>query len=579
MPVVPRLDAPQVSPGVLPLARQSANATPASFGGIQAVQAQQMGQGLSSLGHTVNAIATDIQERENAALVLGAETALKDAYTTYEAEARKRKGAQAWGLTQETDKWFADQGKEHAQTLTNDRQRFVFGQIQAKLRTQAMGNMAAYESGERDRTLAESARSSIATNIKLGAAAAADGLIAESQIGSNAAKYTDENGTEVAETDAAAVGGNPIPGLIRENLRRIDVLADLEGWSPERRELEANRATTLMHKEVLNALADSDAKLAKTYYEEHKTEIDGDERGAIEKVLKIGGIRAEAQEAVEAIFTAGMGEKEALAHVRNEYEGELEDEIVQRVKARFAEGDQLREQGQRRAADVAWKTYSQRQRLEDIPASVIAAMDGRDIENLRKHAADAAAGITAKTDPETYYGLRTMAATDPAAFQALDLRRYINVLSPSDFQEFVKLQTGTSDDIKDAATLTQQLSNTHDLLGFDSGDGEKKGLLDKAVTDAVNAEQRRLGKKLNYDERQAIIDRMLIEGDVSRGFFNDQEGRFYESAVTPQGAANFHPEIPDTDRAQIEEKFMQKHNRKPTDDEVEQTFKIWKGLR
>lgn len=569
MATVPRYDGPQVETQALPGARLSGNVSQEALSG-RGQQAAQIGQGLSNFGRTVNNIAVDIQERENAAMVFSAETALKDDYLQFENSIKARKGHDAWGATDEAEKWFAEQSKVHGQGLGNDRQRAIFGQQLTKLRQQAMTSISAYEIGERDRTLAEAAQASIVGSINLAASAATDGLVSANGDGKPSV-VQDAVGGE------AVIGGDPVPALKGDIIKRIDVLAQMGGWSAEKREMEVNKYVTVMHRQVLGALVDTNPDLAQKYYTDHKVEIDGTERAGIEKALKVGGLRQQAQNAVDDILSKGLTEAESLAYARKEYKGEAEDEITQRVKARFSEVDQLREQGQRTAADSAWKAYSQRQNIDDVPTSVIASMDGRDIETLRDHAKTVASGASVKTNPSTYYGLRVMATDEPASFAKVDLRRYIGQLSTEDFEEFVKMQTSAPGDLKDAATLQQQLSITHDLLGLKKGDADKKGLFDKAVIDAVNNAQTHSGKKLNYDERQVIIDRMTIEGDLARGFFNDTEGRYYDVAGKPE-SAQFAPEVPDADRSLIAEKFKAKHGRDPSDDEVVNAYKIWKGL-
>jgi hypothetical protein len=547
---------PRVESNTLPGVRLSGNAPPSAFGGAAASQTLQAGDALMRAGTVVSDIAIDLQERENATMIFAAESAVKNDYVAFDAEQRKRKGLNAKGVTGETDKWFADQGKQHSEALGNDRQREIFGQQLARMRTQAMQSASSYEAQEGERALADSTQASIVGSINIAAAAANEGRISADPT------------TEVP---------GPVPQVKRDISTHIAVLAKLNGWSPEKVKVETDRYTTIMHKQVIGALVDSDPTNAKHYYAANRDEIDGTERAQIEEVLRKGSVRQQAQEATDAIFEKGLSEREAFAYVRENYEGEAEDEINQRVRMRFAEADQIRERGQRRAADEAWSLYASRRNLDDVPTTLLDRMDGRDIETLRDHAQRTATGKQVVTDPTTYYGLRSMIQQNPAGFAALDLRRYVGQLSPADFEEFVKLQTGTPAERTDASTLQQQLAVTHNLLELKGEDAAKKGMLDKAVIDTVNAEQVRLGKKLNYDERQKIIDRMLIEGDVSRGFFNDSEGRYFEAAAAGTGAT-FVPNIPDADRDTITTKFKAKTGREPTDAEITDIFRRAKGL-
>jgi hypothetical protein len=114
-------------------------------------------------------------------------------------------------------------------------------------------------------------------------------------------------------------------------------------------------------------------------------------------------------------------------------------------------------------------------------------------------------------------------------------------------------------------------------MKWGSGDQAKKGGFDKAVTDAINIEQQRTGKQLNYEQRQQLIDRMMIQGEVDgSGFFSDRK-TFYEVAGTPD-AVKFEPTVNKTDRQQIIDRYTKKYGKAPTDAQVNRVYKAWKGI-
>lgn len=571
---VPTYDAPQVEARGLPGVRQSSVASPALFG-AEGEKQMAMGRGLMQAGEGFNAAATRLQDRENADMLFRAETALKDDYLKFEQGVRERKGQSAWGATTDTEKFFADQEKKHSEALTNDVQRKLFGQSVTKLRQSAMGSISSYESGERRRSLEESAQASIVGSINQAAAAAAEGmLVGSGENKGEATVTTDAEGNLVASAPGVTVGNNPIAGIKSDIMKRVQVMSELNGWSPERKGLEEGKHLTNLHKQVIQALADKNPGKAREYFDANKSEINGSEHDQIGKFLKISGIKETAQTFADSI--GAMSEAEAIAAARKKYSGEEEDAVVHEVKVRFAEVNQARERLQKNAADQAWQVFGRTGSMKGIPASVLADMDGRDYAALKEHAQNKALGKAAKTDFNTYYDLRQMAANDPGAFRSLDLRQYVGKLSPGDLEEMVKLQTASPKEVKDAATLSQQLSNTHDLLKWGGSDKEKKGVFDRAATNAIQAEQQRRGKELNYDERQAVIDRLVIEGDVN-GMWPGGGRRFYEVQGTPD-AAKFVPKIPDADKQAIVERFKARTGKVPTDAQIQQTFKTWKGL-
>ena len=327
---------------------------------------------------------------------------------------------------------------------------------------------------------------------------------------------------------------------------------------------------------MIQAIVDKNPGQARAYFEANKAEIAGSEHDGIGKFLKTGALKEVSQTFADGVMASGMSEAEALTEARKKYSGEEEDAVVGEIKTRFAETQGARERAQRDASDTAWGIYARTGRVNAIPAAVLASLDGRDLAALKDHARIRAEGRAVKTDFGTYYDLRQMAVEDPEGFRKVDLRRYTGKLSSGDLQEFAKLQTGKPKEVKDAATLTQQLSSTYDALGWGASKREQKGAFDRAVTDAINAEQTQRGKELTYTERQAIIDRMAIEGDVN-GMWPGGGRRYYEVQGRPE-AEKFTPEIPDTERQQIVDRFTKRKGRAPSKDELNQIYKQWKGL-
>lgn len=577
MPRIPTYDTRQVESSALPGVRQSSVASPALF---SAAAEQQIASGKSMLnaGTQLAGIAGKMQDRENADLLFRAETALKDDYLSFEGEVRNnRKGQAAWGLTQDTEKFFAEQEKKHSGILTNDAQRQLFNQSVTRLRQTAVGSMSSYEAGERRRSLDESANASIVGSINLAAASAAKGL---------SVPATQDTAGNVIP------GADPISGLKRDILNRVQVLASINGWAPERKQMEEQKHLTNLHKQVIHNLVDSAPDKARQYFETNKEEINGVEYDAIGKVLKVGETKQAGFDFVERTLGGGKGvpafdwsAPDAYAQARTaardffKDDPDKRDSALREINTREAEAIQSRERAQRTAADSAWGIYGRTGNLNDVPAGVLASMDGKDFAAIKETAANKASGKGTVTDFATYYDLRQQALNDPEGFRKTDLRRYIGKLAPSDLEEMAKLQTAKPNEIKDAATLSQQLGNMHDMLMWGANDKEKKGAFDRAATDAIQTEARRRGKELTYEERQAVIDRMVISGEVVSGhwYHADADKRYYEVAGT-EDAAKFAPEIPDTEKSKIEA-ALTRAGKPVTDGEVMRLFKQKHGIK
>src|SRR5690606_35873669 len=124
--------------------------------------------------------------------------------------------------------------------LENDAQRLIFEQTLTKLRERSVSAAAQYEAGERRRSLEESAAASI--NMAINRAAA---------------QHHDDDAIAEAKRDV---------------LNRIAVQAGFNGWSPERRAAEEELQLTAFHRQVLEAMADTDPERARKYFEANKSE-------------------------------------------------------------------------------------------------------------------------------------------------------------------------------------------------------------------------------------------------------------------------------------------------------------------
>jgi hypothetical protein len=559
MPRVETYNTPQVEQRALPGARQSSVASPALFGAA-AEQQEQMGKSMLVAGTGVANAANVMQERENADMIFRAETTLKDDYLKYDRSARGRRGQQAWGVTAETEEWFGEQEKQHTKILENDKQRYLFKQSLTKL-------------GERRRSIEESANASIVSSINTAAASAAEWYSTPpGETGSTPSQATvttvGPDGTPEVAVKGVEVTArrDPITGIKSDILKRVQVLSQLNGWSPERKEYEEAKHVTNLHKQVLQVLADKDPSAAREYFDVNKAEINGSEHDNINKVLKIGETRGVAQAWVDKLDGA-QEERFALEAARIEFKDkpEMRDAVITEVKIRFNEKRQLREGMQKDAADQAWKIASDAG-MKAVPSHLIASMDGRDVENMRTHFSNKAAGVNVKTNPTVWLDVHDQILRG----EKVDLRKHINDISDTDIKGLAKLQT---DDVtrNDAATLTQQINHT-----WGRGPKEKKDPFAKAVNDAVNIEQTRLGKKLNYEERQKIIDKLYISGEVEKDWAIDPDKQYFETTSTER--EKFVPTIPQAERDEIIELYKRQNKKEPTDEKVMELYRKWKGL-
>lgn len=181
------------------------------------------------------------------------------------------------------------------------------------------------------------------------------------------------------------------------------------------------------------------------------------------------------------------------------------------------------------------------------------------------------------TDQKVYDELHRM---PPDALAKADMSKYNDKLSPKDRDYFAQRQKDAQDPNKhgEIVTLQQQLTTYNEMLGI-TGDTktEERAKFERAATDALNAEQTAKGKRLSYVERQAVLDRLVVEGSIVRpGLTWNSDGRVYELQGKPDFNL-FQPEIPDNERAEIED-TMRRKGIPITEETVTRFYKEMVGL-
>lgn len=460
----------------------------------------QVGAALSQAGGVIGDVAKREQELRDADRLFRAEASLRNDYLKFETGLRDRRGQNAWGVTDDVESWFEQNQKTYTDELDTDNQRRLFGRTLEDLRLRSVDSAAAYEQGERRVSLEESARASIASAINMAAAS-----------------HDNDEAISAAKTDV---------------LDRVQIQSQFNGWTPERRAAEEALQLTTLHRQVLEAMVDTDPERARAYFAANKSEIAGADREKVGELVRVGGLRALAQRESDKLLAQNLSETETLKRVRDGFEGQERDEIEARVKTRFADVEAARAKRERDVADEAWGIFAREHTVASLPVALLDELDGKTLQAMQVQERQDVNSATTKWD--TYYDLRQRALDNPTAFATLDLRPYFHELAPSQRESLIDLQKDPRQ-VPAVATLTQQLAVAHGQLGL--AKVEERGAFDGKVQQALSAAQNEKGEKpLTYDERQVVIDRMMVEGEVvGGGFFGlvDPDRRYYEVVGTP----------------------------------------------
>lgn len=517
---------------------------------VAGTQAQALGQAATRTGDAISRIALDAQQqanqvRVNDAMNKAVEAKLRLTYDPNEGFIHLKGDAaltrpDGQSLDNEYVQKLGTQLGEIESSLGNDAQKLAFQQQSRELVTQFRGLINKHVSRE---------YGDYQNSVQDGTIKTAGAQMALSW----------------GDPDAVAQGSNAIKAAVAEKGR-------LQGWSGQ--ETEANMMTALSpaHAAVIGAAVDA-GKLdyAREYFNQVSPELTPVARLQIQKTLDQGDFETRTQNKADELFAKYPDDPaSALREARETMSGKDEDAVVQRIQRLDAERVTLRERVHKDAADAAWRVYASTGSMSAIPPSTISAMDGRDLEALRRTAKTdfeaAQAQKEPKTDPNVYYGLSRL-STSPD-FANVDLRQYFSALSPGDRKHFMDLQTKITnpDDVSQVVSVEAQKSAMVKSLGLKD---QQAGMFYQVADQELNAAQTAKGRKLTQDERQQVLDRLVIQGSVpAQHWYTFGSNMGYYEAINSGQANQFVPKWSDADVRKATAALQRRGVANPTQDQI-----------
>lgn len=324
---VPTVTGPQVEERALQDGMQRTNVTPSMLSNPQ----------LGDMGKVLADVGAQLQEREDADVLMRAETEIKGKYLEWEGEAKQRRGQNAWGVAKEAGEWWDKESGRVLETVSSPRAKALLQREVAKMRGISVGAFSGYEAGQRRESIAESAQASIVGSINM----------------------------------AAANPGNPelLAATKGDILKRTQMLAKVNGWAPEMAEAKQAEHLTNFHKQVLQGLVRDNPAAAEAYFNANKGEIEGSQHA------EVGAFAAKATSArvgdatADAIWQAAGPKSDREPVALDVLLARAREELKDRPDARDAAINGLKE----RAA--AFKD-SRRERDDQLEASVNQAIMG-----------------------------------------------------------------------------------------------------------------------------------------------------------------------------------------------------------
>lgn len=323
MPVVPTRDPSNVTTSVAAAPVQS--------------PAGNFGAAVADAANVLSPVALDIQMRENADLVMQAEIAVRNAEREHRIAVESRKGTDAFGVTQESEQWWADTISEQSGALKNDMQRQMFNELVQDRRQVSLDTISGYEAAERRNSFNQSSASVI------------EGAI-----------------------EAAAESAYNPAAIALERKRIMDTVADLSdsnGWTPEMTEVELAKHMTTMHGAVVNSLMADSPLAAQEYFKQNRKEISGTARAEMDEMITARVLDHKAQGLAESYYNGVDSFAEANEKVRAIKDPDLQKATRSAVKILYADDVDAKNQVESAASDEGWKQLTADTRIEELQRS------------------------------------------------------------------------------------------------------------------------------------------------------------------------------------------------------------------
>lgn len=617
MPTVPTYQPGRIRPQ--PVAEQPQRAPSARdiLGGGNGIG--EIAQATKSIADTFADMALENKRRDDARAVMGAERAASERLrdlTIGENGWLTRQGENAVGISEAAPEAMSGVYDEIVEGLDGPDQRAAFDRMWASRYDSTMNRLARHESSERARAneIAQqatitSAIEDVATNYADPEAIAAALTRGEAVIGANIDGAPAEAVEQRLEAFRSQVHATALDRLVTKDLRAAQVYlranAD-EMTGTDQARVEKWVRTARRSAAAASRRARSDAEKALTAEAERRILSGEDPRNlpaAMQQALGTRGMvsglnfRDRLEEADQPDRDNGVWTElqtlsvsdpdEFLAvDVRAEHAAALPEDDLRALEKRQIEvaAEQQREiertetaaeAADRKAAFTRSKTLIlDGAEPDDLPASDLEMLGPDDVARLDELAAERRRDREAETDNSDYTRLQTLKAERPAEFAREDLDRYR--LSEADQRRLASDQaeiaagTGTSVQNDQQRVRRALTSIGIDPNSDDDDDAQKIRRFYQSYEAAVDeARSASGGKALTAAEKEGILDRLILDGDVDgRGFLGFGSGaRYFE--LTPEERADFTPEdVPEGPAREARQYLRRTLGRDPTEDEI-----------
>jgi hypothetical protein len=352
---------------------------------------------------------------------------------------------------------------------------------------------------------------------------------------------------------------------IQNAVGAIQMLGPKLGLLPDQITAMSSAATSDAHVGIVNRLLAVDkAQAAKAYFEEAKSQINGDALAGVEKALELGTTRGESQKQADTILLAGGTPAEQRAKVREITDPALRDAVQERVEHNIAVTEKQARDGEEDATRQAYAIIDKTGSFSAIPTDLLSRLPGDARPGLRNYARARAKGEPVETDLSIYYGLLQQAGDNPTDFVKVNLLAKRSQLDDSDFKQLAHLQLSIRNDDRAAtekvlsAVMTRSQIFTEGISdAFIVPDTPEANALHRELDRRVEQWQTDTGKPASNEQVQAVMDTLVQQVVLTPA--TPATGGLWGFGMTPGQAAKIKrgmdltvDDIPAADRARVE---------------------------
>ncbi len=328
-----------------------------------------------------------------------------------------------------------------------------------------------------------------------------------------------------------------VPGKLDQTVTRLNEQVDIfganEGMSEKDiKTMKQDEREKLYVGVVGRMVTNGQDRLAKDTVQELKGKkiVGGVALTKLEKLIQTSSNLGESQRVADKVWANDkLNLQEKLAYVRKNYEGEVEDQVLARLKGMSRETDYATTQKNKQDFLDMYNIAEKTLRLPDKKyAKTWQELKPPQRDTIRR----LVSGEQFTTDPVVYQNLKLMAAHPDTRnkFMQSNLLDYRTKLSSPDFKKMVDLKARMmkGDDSSLDMLRSQQRVIGDKLDEFGIGDAKKQALFSSALEAASMEWQREHpGKDINHDTLEDLADKLMMKFEIENGIF-DLAKRAYE---------------------------------------------------